>query len=236
MGLTARGWIAALAVGACTLAGGGWRFAAVLLAFFLSSMALSRVGRKTKAAITAVGKHGPRDEWQVLANGGIAAACALVAAFTHRDFAAAAFAGAFAAANADTWATEIGTFAGSIPRSILTGRPLEKGLSGGITAAGTLAQVAAALLIGGVAGGLGVGSWWVVAAAGVAGSLADSVAGAALQERRYCPQCRVECETDPHVCGTSTRRSGGAPWLQNDGVNLVCTALGAAVAAALTLR
>lgn len=236
MGLTGRGWIAALAVGACTLAGGGGPFAAVLLAFFLSSMALSRAGRKQKAAITTAGKHGPRDEWQVLANGGIAAACALLAAFTHREFAAAAFAGAFAAANADTWATEIGTLAGGMPRSILTWRPLAKGLSGGVTPAGTLAQVAGGLFVGAVAGLFGIAPWWAVASAGLAGSLADSVAGAALQERRFCPTCRVECETDPHACGSATRPSGGAAWLKNDGVNLLCTALGAAVAAALVPR
>ncbi|HET7813873.1 MAG TPA: DUF92 domain-containing protein [Candidatus Baltobacteraceae bacterium] len=236
MGLTQRGWIAALAVGACTLAGGGWRFALVLLAFFLSSMALSRVGRKQKAAITTAGKHGPRDEWQVLANGGIAAGCALVAAATHRELAAAAFAGAFAAANADTWATEIGTLANGVPRSILTWRPLPTGLSGGITAAGTLAQVAGAVAVGAVAGVLGIAPWWAVAAGGVAGSLADSVAGAALQERRYCPQCRIECETDPHACGTATALAGGTPWLKNDGVNFVCTALGAVVGAVLTVR
>jgi uncharacterized protein (TIGR00297 family) len=236
MGLTGRGWIAALAVGACTLAGGGWPFAAVLLAFFVSSMLLSRVGRKQKAAITTAGKHGPRDERQVLANGGIAAACALVAAFTHREVAAAAFAGAFAAANADTWATEIGTLAGGVPRSILSWRPLPKGLSGGVTVAGSLAQIAGALFIG-VAGGIfGVAAWWAVAAGGLAGSLADSLAGAALQERRYCPLCRLECETDPHACGTATQRSGGAAWLKNDGVNLLCTALGAAVAGVLALR
>lgn len=233
MGLTQRGWIAALAVGAGTLAGGGWRFACVLLAFFVSSMLLSRLGRKQKASITTAGKHGPRDEWQVLANGGIAAACAVLAALTHRGFAAAAFAGAFAAANADTWATEIGTLAGGAPRSILTIRPLPKGLSGGVTAAGSLAQVAGALLVGAVAGLLGVAPWWAVAAGGVAGSLADSLAGATLQERRYCPECSLECETDPHACGTATQRSGGTAWLKNDGVNFLCTAAGAAIAALL---
>lgn len=225
MGLTRAGWIAAAIVGASSLAGGGWRFAAVLLAFFISSMLLSRLHGA---------KHERRNAWQVAANGGVAAACALVCAGTRSPLAGAAFAGAFAAANADTWATEIGTRFGGVPRSILSGRTVPRGLSGGITAAGTLAQAAGALLVGAVAAATGTAMWWAVAAGGLGGAFADSIAGAAGQEVRYCDVCREECESDPHGCGAPTRHIRGASWLRNDGVNFVCTAAGAALAALLS--
>jgi uncharacterized protein (TIGR00297 family) len=228
--LTASGAAAAWIVGACVFGAGGWAYAAVLFAFFLPSTLLSRIGRARKRELVDIGKHGPRDAWQVLANGAIAAVCAVLAAITHAKPMAAAFAGAFAAASADTWGTEIGTLAKMAPRSILTFKPLAPGISGGITFAGTLAEVAGACVVGVVTWAIGAGAWWIVAAGGFAGALADSILGAGLQELRYCPQCRRECETDPHFCGSATLLRRGAPWMSNDAVNACATALGALAA------
>lgn len=228
--LTASGAIAAWIVGACVFAAGGWVFAAVLFAFFVPSTMLSRIGRERKRELVDIGKHGSRDAWQVVANGGVAALCAVLAAATHAQPIAAAFAGAFAAASADTWGTEIGTLAKAAPRSILTFAPLAPGISGGVTLAGTLAEIGGACVVGMVAWALGVGAWWIVAAGGFAGALADSVLGASLQELRYCPSCRRVCETDPHVCGSATVLRRGAPWMSNDAVNACAAAIGALVA------
>lgn len=228
--LTASGAFAACIVGACIFGAGGWAYAAVLIAFFIPSTLLSRVGRARKRELVDIGKHGARDAWQVVANGGAGALCAVLAAATHAAPIAAAFAGAFAAASADTWGTEIGTLAKRRPRSILSFKPLAPGLSGGITLPGTLAEIAGACAVGLVAWVLGAGPWWVIGAAGFAGALADSLIGASLQELRYCPQCRRECETDPHVCGSVTVLRRGTPWMSNDAVNACATAIGAIVA------
>lgn len=233
--LSASGALAAWVVGACAFAAGGWPYAAVLFAFFIPSTLLSRVGRTRKRSLVDVGKHGARDGWQVVANGGVAALCAVLAAAAHALPLAAAFAGAFAAASADTWGTEIGTLVKAPPRSILTLRPLPAGLSGGITPAGTLAEIAGACMVGFVAWGLGVAPWWCIAAGGVAGAFADSILGASAQELRYCPQCERRCETDPHVCGSATRLVRGAPWMSNDAVNACATLTGALVAGWLAL-
>jgi uncharacterized protein (TIGR00297 family) len=202
----------------------------VLFAFFIPSTLLSRAGRARKRELVDIGKHGARDAGQVAANGGIAALCAVLAAATHAEPLALAFAGAFAAASADTWGTEIGTLAKLPPRSILTLKPLSPGISGGVTIAGTLAEIAGACVVALVAWAVGAGPWWIAAAGGVAGALADSVLGASLQELRYCPRCERECETDPHFCGSPTQLRRGAPWMSNDGVNACATAIGALVA------
>lgn len=232
--LNAGGAVAAFIVGTCAFGAGGWPYAAVLFAFFIPSTLLSRIGRARKRELVDIGKHGARDAWQVLANGGVAALCAVLAALLHNASLAAAFAGAFAAASADTWGTEIGTLAKGLPRSVLTFKPLPPGLSGGITLQGTLAEIAGALFVGVVAALVHVAPWWSVAAAGVAGAFADSFLGASAQELRYCPSCDRRCETDPHVCGTPTKIIRGASWMTNDAVNLFCTLTGAVVAVLLS--
>jgi uncharacterized protein (TIGR00297 family) len=230
IGLSRSGLIAAAIVGALVWIFAGLSGVAVLLAFFVPSVAISRIGRERKRELVDIGKQGPRDAMQVLANGGVAALAAGLSHWFGTPMLV-AFAGAFAAASADTWATEIGTLAKGAPRSILTLRPLAPGLSGGITAQGSLAQIAGATVVALVAALVHVAPFWPVLIGGVAGSLLDSLLGATLQTLRYCPQCRRDCETNPHACGTATSVRRGFSPIGNDVVNFAATICGAAVAA-----
>jgi uncharacterized protein (TIGR00297 family) len=232
--LSRSGAVAALAIGTIVFGAGGWRSAAVLLAFFVPSALLTRLGRERKRALRGAEKPAPRNAWQVLANGGVAAVCALAAFDLSGPFSA-AFAGAFAAASADTWGTEIGTLARRRPVSILTFRPLDAGLSGGVTLLGTAATVAGALCVAVVSSLLRVAPLVPVALGGIAGALLDSILGAGLQARRWCPACSCECEMPQHHCGTLTTMRRGVRWIQNDAVNLAAT-LGGALVAALVVR
>lgn len=201
--LTAGGAAAALAVGAATVWGVGWRGLALLLAFFISGSVLTRL---------AGGPGGRRTAGQVLANGGVAAAAALLGAWP-------AAAGALAAATADTWATEIGAFSPTPPRLITSGAAVPRGASGGITALGTAGGALGATAIGALAWALGpreLGLPIVVALAGVTGMLLDSVLGATVQGTF----------TDEPV-----QPKRGYRWLDNDAVNLAATLAGACVAA-----
>jgi uncharacterized protein (TIGR00297 family) len=144
--LSAGGAAAAFVVGAVVFGSGGWPAAAVLFAFFLPSTILSRVGVPRKRAISGDDRQTPRSGWQVLANGAVAALCALLAMRGGAPFAA-AFAGAFAAASADTWGTEIGMLSRTAPVSILTLRRLRAGASGGVTPLGVTATLAGALCV-----------------------------------------------------------------------------------------
>lgn len=226
------GAIAAFVVGTITFAIGGLWGACVLLAFFVLSTLLSRVGKARKRELVDIGKHGARDAMQVFANGGVAAIALACSPWLGAP-ALAAFAGAFAAASADTWATEIGTLSRGTPRSILTFKPLATGLSGGVTWQGSLAQVAGAAVVAGAATLQHAAFFVPVLIGGVVGSLADSLLGATLQSLRWCPQCTRACETNPHVCGTPTIPRRGLQWFDNDAVNFAATIAGALVAAAL---
>lgn len=225
--------MAAVGAGAAAVAA-GLDWGALLILFFVAGTAVSRVGGAAKAARLddVVQKQGARDAGQVVANGGVFAAAALLQLADPSPAAMALGAGALAAAAADTFSTEIGTLSHRAPRSILSLRPVPAGMSGGVTALGTAASVLGAALIAGATLMFG----WPVRVAvgalagGVAGALLDSVLGAALQQRRHCPRCDRATERRVHRCGARTVMVGGVPWMTNDVVNLLATLGGALVA------
>ena len=147
--LSRSGAAAAAVLGTCIFGLGGLGWAVLLLAFFISSSALSRLFRRRKQALDEkFSKGSERDAAQVLANGGVAGLFAIAHAF----FPGAAWpwlgcAAALAAANADTWATELGVLNPTPPLLITTGKPVERGTSGGISLAGTLAATSGSALI-----------------------------------------------------------------------------------------
>jgi uncharacterized protein (TIGR00297 family) len=229
-GLSSSGTIAAIVVGlACAVAGFTWVI--VLLAFYVSSTFLSRFHSDAKRERTGgtVEKSGDRDMWQVAANGGVFAAMALASRLIPSPAWYAAGAGAIAASAADTWATEIGVLGKQIPRSIASLRKVPIGTSGGVTLAGLVGSAAGALFIAGAVALLGWTAKTASAAiaGGIGGSLIDSLLGATIQSRRWCPTCSIGTERAVHTCGTTTVRSGGLHWLGNDMVNFFCSLAGA---------
>lgn len=235
--LTVGGAIAATVIGTVAVAA-GWNWGALLIIYFASSTLLSRSGRSLKEARTAsiVAKGGERDAVQVLANGATFAGAA-IAMLVHPDVRWIALgAGSLAAAAADTWATEIGTLYGGEPRSILTGRRVPAGTSGGISPIGTLAAVSGAMFIAILVKLFGSTAAVArhVALGGVVGALLDSLLGATLQARRWCATCAHETERAVHSCGTATRPLRGWAWLDNDLVNFLSNAAGGLLAAFLS--
>ena len=218
---------------------GGWRWAVLLLAFFISSSALTRLFTKRKAALDEkFDKGGQRDIGQVLANGGIASIFAgLYFFFPAASWTWMGFAASLAAVNADTWATELGVLNPSLPRLITSGKPAERGTSGGISLYGTLAATSGAALISLLAI-LVVPSTFslhispallflILTLSGLIGSLFDSFLGATVQAIYQCPKCDKETEKHPvHTCGTQTTQVRGWKWLNNDLVNIGCAVAG----------
>jgi uncharacterized protein (TIGR00297 family) len=232
--LTRTGAGAAAIIGTVAVAA-GWDWAALLIAYFASTSLMSRIGARRKHArlVGFVAKTGARDATQVMANGFPFLICAVLAILTPSGNVfvwAAAGAASLAASAADTWATEIGTLVGKVPRSILTFRRMSVGESGGVTLAGWLAVLGGASLIGIIAAmlmGLKISECVFIVLGGIVGACVDSIVGASLQRRSWCDACGRATEMRIHICGTRTRHVGGLAWLENDGVNLVATATGA---------
>jgi uncharacterized protein (TIGR00297 family) len=235
--LTIGGAVAAALVGGAVFGAGGSLPAAALLAFFISSSLLSRLGRRRKFALAGrFSKGSSRDAGQVFANGGVAALLSLARGAWPGQVWLVAAVGALAAANADTWATELGVLARRQPRLITSGRAVERGTSGAITALGMGASLVGAGWVALVAVVLGAGprGGWAILGAGLGGALIDSLLGATLQAGYYCPICRQETERHPlHSCGNATVHVSGLRGLGNDHVNFISTAAGALLGAGL---
>jgi uncharacterized protein (TIGR00297 family) len=239
--LSTSGAVAAVVTGGLIFGLGGLGWASLLLAFFISSSVLSVVfkGRKTELE-GRVAKGSRRDMAQVLANGGLGALLVISHGLLPGEiWPWIAYAGAMAAVNADTWATELGVLSPTAPRLITSGRRVEPGTSGGVTLLGSLASLGGALLIGLIGAAFmeddgRLALLLASALGGLLGSLFDSFLGASVQAVYYCPACQKETERHPvHSCGTQTMHLRGWRWLDNDVVNFLCSVTGAAAALGL---
>jgi uncharacterized protein (TIGR00297 family) len=229
--LSISGAGAAAIVGALVYGFAGLGPSLILILFFLSSSLLTSFKAMRKRALRlGFAKGGRRDIGQVLANGGVATACIVVYGLNDSPLAFSGFIGALAVAAADTWGTEIGVLSMGEPRSLLTGKSVPKGTSGGVSLLGTLATLLGGLFLG-ILGALVVGEWRLILIgmlAGVLGATFDSLLGATWQVMYFCPRCESATESHPmHHCGSVTTYARGWRWLNNDGVNLISTVVGA---------
>lgn len=238
--LNPSGAFAATLVGTIIFGIGGWQWAVLLLTFFITSSGLSRAFKRHKANLTEKFSKGQeRDAGQVFGNGGLATLFAALHAFYPESILPwVGFAASLAAVNADTWATELGVLNPTPPRLITDLRKrVEKGTSGGISLFGTLASLAGSAIIALPAvllspyGTLTTAHLILITAAGLAGSLFDSLLGATVQAMYLCPRDQKETEKHPlHTCGTETVHIRGWKWLDNDWVNFACGAFGSLLA------
>ncbi|WP_026674710.1 DUF92 domain-containing protein [Alkalihalobacterium bogoriense] len=204
--------------------------------FFVSSTALGAFFQKKKQN-DIVEKGDRRDGFQVIANGGVAAVCASMFGVTNEPLWVVAFVGSLAAANADTWASEIGTLSRKKPISILSFQRVERGTSGAISFLGTVASLCGAIAIAVPAVILfeSLISWTSVyifvlfVLAGWFGSTVDTLIGAFMQNVNECSVCQRKTEKRYH-CQQKTIPVFGFRWITNDTVNLCCTITGAVVA------
>lgn len=227
--LSLSGAVAAAILGMVIFGLGGFAHSVVLLAFFISSSALSRLFKKQKRTLDEKhAKGNRRDAGQVLANGGISGLIVLIQTMIpDQDFWWYAYCASLAAANADTWASELGVLSKTRPRIITTWQQVDMGTSGGVTLLGTMAALGGAAFIA-VIGWMVHPVLWsylvVITLLGLFGSMVDSILGATIQAVYTCPSCQKETERHPtHSCGTVTYLKRGLNWLNNDWVNGFCT-------------
>lgn len=225
--LNSNGFVGAFLMGIFIFGSGGFNWIIAMLVFFILSSIISKIGKKSDG-ITQKGSK--RDIVQVFANGGVPMLIALINFFHPFNSALELFLGSVSAATADTCATEIGMMSAHSPRHILNFKKVEKGTSGGVTIMGFIGSFLGASLIAWV-GELVIGGWlpvsgFVILLAGLIGSLVDSILGGSVQAMFTCTKCGEKTEKRIH-CNIITNHSGGIKWLDNDGVNLINTAVGA---------
>jgi len=244
--LKGSGALAAFILGLVVFGLGGLSWAYVLLAFFVTSSLLSILFKNKKEQVEkSYEKSSRRDAGQVFANGAIAGLFVVAHVFfPDSRLTWTGFVAALAAANADTWATELGILSKHDPILITNGKPVTAGTSGAVSLTGMIGAVLGSAVVVLVAWFFWPGAvmparvWWipVVLFCGWVGSLVDSWLGARFQTIYFCPACQKETEREiAHGCGTATVYLRGWRWMDNDWVNLLCTCVSALLALLLML-
>lgn len=169
------------------VAGGLWAFVP-LIAVFVVTLLATRWRAERKRSIGIAERSGGRNAGQVIANLGAAGLCGLAAVVFPR-YSGSLLLGAMAVlaeAAADTVSSEAGQAVAAEPRLILGLARAPVGTNGAISLEGTFAGCIAASLVAWTATLCGVMAWrWapIIAAAGAAGMLFDSVLGAGFENR-----------------------------------------------------
>jgi uncharacterized protein (TIGR00297 family) len=215
---------------------GGWAWTLPILAFFIASSILSKMGKHRKQSFSLMfEKSDRRDAGQVAANGALPGFLVLGWYLVPGwPLWSTVYLAVLAAVTADTWGTEIGVLARGRPRSILTFRSVETGTSGGVSLEGFAGGAVGALLIA-IVGFKSMGmpmsllALLRIIAAGVGGSLVDSLLGATVQAQYRCSVCGKTTERTLH-CLQSASMIRGFGWIGNDIVNWCCAISGAIIA------
>lgn len=228
----------------------GFRFAAMLLAFFFTSSSLTKKGADMKKKIDPEYKEGGQRNWlQVLANSAIASVLVVaIWVLTEGEDKClnskesplitsliGGIIGHYSCCNGDTWSSEIGILSDDRPLLITTFKPVRRGTNGGVTKTGLLAAAAGGSVIGLSFVLLELSTMRcgsgkiltqllvipVATVAGLGGSIIDSLLGATLQFSGFC-SIRQKVVGKP---GPTVKKISGLSILDNNAVNLVAILL-----------
>ncbi|ADN50158.1 DUF92 domain-containing protein [Vulcanisaeta distributa] len=220
------------------------------IVFLGSSSALTKIGVEKKEELGTAEDVKGRNWKQVLAVGLVPSTLAMLAgvAYFVRDMTmyqllSTAAVTSIAYSNADTWASELGVLSKSRPRLIT--KPwttVDPGVSGGVTLLGELSSFIGSTTIALTYLGIqyilkllgyisSVNIWFVVIVLilGYLGEVLDSIFGALFQPKYRCLKCGVMTDREVHVCGERTVRVMGSYDLENEDVNLLVSAIIAAI-------
>ncbi len=206
--VTGAGAVTGACIGAVMILGSGVAGWTMLMATFLSASLATRVGhgRKTRAGI-AEDRGGRRGPGNAIANTGVAAWAALIAAGSaHPALAHLALVAALATAGSDTVASEVGKAWGRTTWLLTSLTRVAPGTTGAISLEGTVAGIVSSALLAGMGAWVGLISTNAVPLVIVAANAASIVEG---------------------VIGATMEARG---MLTNDAVNFVNSAMGAGVA------
>lgn len=214
--LTTAGLIHAFILGVLVWGTLGWAGYAVVLFYFLVGSGVTRIGKAQKEAAGIAeargGARGPENVWGSAATGTVCAIATLFLPPSAQVFLLLGYVASFSTKLSDTTASEVGKAYGQRTFLITTLKPVPRGTEGAVSLEGTLAGVAASIVIALVGWGVGlitpVGIVWCAIAAFIATNI-ESLIGATLQSRYA--------------------------WLTNEVVNGINTAIGAVAAIGLAL-
>lgn len=233
--LNTTGFLAAVVLGTAIYFFGGLWFFNIMIAFFVSSSLLTKFKGINKKYLDKLNqKGGMRDHIQVFVNGGVGLVLAILYYIYNSPIFLLAYAVSFGVATSDTWASEAGVLSKDKPLSILTLKPIEKGMSGGISTLGTtfaflgsafissMFLIAYIVIYNDIRQGLTYSLVCLIL--GFIGSIIDSILGASIQAQYYCEEIKSFTEKKVYK-NKPNRLVKGISIINNDVVNFVSNLL-----------
>ena len=220
--LTVSGLIAAVVMGAVSMYLGGISALSMYLFFLVSAAFIGKLSKRIRGLDKIQRKGGRRDAFQVLANGLAALVSIVLYRMTGNTLFLIVFSASLGEAAADTWGGDIGVLSKDPPVSIITWRPVERGLSGGISLLGCGASLLASALYGIFCYSVfreSLSAALLVTAAAFAGSLLDSVLGGSVQVHYEDETTGRLTEHEKDESGRMRKRVRGIKNFNNDAVN-----------------
>tara|TARA_Y100001978_G_scaffold12267_1_gene9828 strand:- start:417 stop:1727 length:1311 start_codon:yes stop_codon:yes gene_type:complete len=214
--LSLDGFLSSTLMAGLILGFGGLKYVLPIAIFFILSTLLSKVGMKNLRE----SKSG-RNASQVFANGGVGLVLCIFNHFYQMELIYIMFLASIAAANSDTWATEIGKLSRKRPKDIISGRSLNVGESGGITFIGLLGSMSGSFVIATVGYFLDINTSYLIILfiSGFLGSIFDSILGSTLQSRFIL----IDGKTIKEEKEKDSYHYSGLVSINNNSVNFLCT-------------
>lgn len=201
-----------------------WLVITAMGGMFISSSVLTKWRKEQKQKTTEhILKHYPRNAAQAFANLGVAFIFACMAEGLDNTDLLLFAVGAIAAANSDTWASEIGVLSRTKPKYILSRQFVDAGLSGGVTPLGVFASIFGSAFVAAIffffsqRMSLAI----LVCLAGFVGAIMDSILGELIQVKY---KNHLGTFTEINQKGTTAK---GWSFVNNDVVNFLCSITGA---------
>ena len=191
---------------------------------FLISTAISIVGKKLSGRYTGIDEeHKPRRAKQIIAVGLFAVLSLIAYKYSGKSIFYYIYFLALVEQMADSMASDIGKLTKRRNLNIVTFKPIEKGISGGVSLLGTSSALISSFVFASIPflwGAISVKVFVFIALFAFAGTLIDSVAGALFQSLYKCESCEQLTESTVH-CGAPAKRIKGFEIIDNVAVNYI---------------
>ena len=168
-------------------------------------------------------KSGARGVSQIFAHGSAAVLAIIIYYITDKQAFLYVYIICVAEACADSIASDVGVLSKRAPVSIITFKPVETGMSGGVSVLGMISSLAGCAVMSALAVislGFSVKALIITALVPYLGMITDSLLGAGFQAKYRCAVCGKATERDEH-CNTKTKHIGGIKALDNSTVNII---------------
>ena len=202
----------------------GYAGLVTIVALFVIAAIVSKITTKKFNARNNLEKvHHPRGFWQILANSAVALLFALLFYIYENPVFLYLVFTALAEEFADSMASDIGRLSTKQPLDILRFKPIEAGLSGGVSLLGLIAAFIGAAMAAAIPFlflEFSLRAYLIIFLVAFIGTVIDSLLGSGIQVLYRCPVCETNTEKRTH-CETNTEYVKGLPFINNSAVNFI---------------